>query len=146
MKKIIFISLAFLFSFGDSALPSVPTDRIMDKFHQDFPAVHQQIIRDCGDYYVIFFKDMEASSCRVFYTSAGAMLGTIKYYDAAKLDAFIRCKVAQKYHGKEIKGITELTSTDYHYYEIILQDNKGGCRIRYDGNGTMTMLQKWHTI
>ena len=146
MKKISFISLAILFTSGAIALPNSPSDRIMDIFHKDFPAVHQQIIGDCGDYFVIYFKDTDVSSWRVFYDAKGKMIGTIKYYDASKLDPFIRRIINEKYHGKEIKGITEINSNDVHNYEIILQDKKGGCKVKYEGMGIITMVQKWTTF
>jgi len=146
MKKIFFIGLTILFTSGAIALPTSPSDRILDMFHQHFPAVHQQIIKDCGDYFVVYFKENEVSSCRVFYTPKGAMIGTIRYYDGSKLDPFIRCMINEKYKGKEIKGITEVSSNEVHSYEIILQDKKGGCKVKCDGNGRLTMVQKWTTL
>jgi hypothetical protein len=146
MKKIFFIGLTIFFTSGAIALPTSPSDKIMDMFHQDFPAVHEQIIKDCKDYFVVYFKDTDVSSCRVFYTPKGKMIGTIKYYDASKLDPFIHRIINEKYKGKEIKGITEMSSNDVHSYEIILQDKKGGCKVKYDGSGRLTMVQKWTTL
>ncbi len=142
MKKIIFISLTILFSLGAVALPSGPSDKIIDIFRQDFPNVQQQTIHDYGNYYMVYFKEDQLASCRVFYSTDGVLLGTIKYYDASKLDPFIRCEVKKKYHGKEIKGVTELTFKDVHTYEIVLQNSKGGCKVKYD-DGVMTMVEKW---
>jgi hypothetical protein len=146
MKKICFFALTILFTSGAMALPASPSDRITNIFHKDFPTVHQEIVQDCGDYFVVYFKEEELSSCRVFYTPKGVMIQTIKYYDVSKLDPFIRCLVNQKYKGQEIKGITETSSADVHNYEIILQGKKGGCKIKYEGMGLMTMVQKWNTL
>ena len=143
MKKLIFLCLFAVFSTGifASSYPDA-SERILKLFHRDFPNVHQQIFHDYGDSYMVYFKEDENSSCRVYYNLDGTMSETIKYYSAEQLDPFIRAKVDEKYHGKIIFGVTEVISNDEHFYEIVLQDNKAWYTIKSDAIGSMSLEKK----
>jgi hypothetical protein len=145
MKKITFITLTVIFTLGVFAsTPLDPSDKILNSFHQDFPNIQQQLIYNCGDCYMVCFKENEHSSCKAFYNLNGVLLYTIKYYDASKLDPFIRSTINKRYHGKDISGITEVTSPDTHFYEVILQDSKAWYTVKYDATGIIFLKSKWN--
>lgn len=138
MKKMIFMAFTVAISFSAFATnPAEPSDKILNSFRQDFPNVHQQLIRDCGNYYLVCFKEDEFTSCKVFYNLNGDILQTLKYYNASNLDPFIRAKVSKEFSGKDIYCITELTSKDDHYYEIKLQDNTSWYVVKYEMGRTI---------
>ncbi len=144
MKKLIFLCLVAVISAGSIFASPSPdaSEKILKLFHHDFPEVQKQTIYDYGDYYIVYFKEDENSSCRVFYNLDGDMLKTVKYYSADKLDPFIRAKVDEKYRGKTIYGITEVESEVEHFYQIILQDSKTWYYIKSDPTGSMTLEEK----
>lgn len=145
MKKMISLCLAVTFTLGVYAFP--PSDvsgKALESFHRDFPNVQKQTVKNCGNSVVVYFKEDDHSSCRVFYDLKGVLEEVIRYYDASKLSPFIRSKVNEKYPGKEISGITEVTSENTHFYEIQVQGTKVWYQIKCDADGTMTTEKKWH--
>lgn len=145
MKKMISLCLAVTFTLGVYALP--PSDipgKILESFHRDFPNVQKETIQNSGNSVVVYFNEDDHSSCRVFYDLKGMLKEVIRYYDASKLSPFIRSKVNEKFPGKEISGITEVTSENTHFYEIELQTTKVWYQIKCDADGTITTEKKWH--
>ena len=145
MKKMISLCLAVTFTLGVYALP--PSDipgKILESFHRDFPNVQKETIQNSGNSVVVYFNEDDHSSCRVFYDLKGVLKEVIRYYDASKLSPFIRSKVNEKFPGKEISGVTEVTSENTHFYEIELQTAKVWYQIKCDADGTITTEKKWH--
>lgn len=138
------LCLAVIFTLGVYALP--PADisgKVLKSFHRDFPNVHKQEIKNCGNSVIVYFED-DRSSCRVFYDLNGELKEMIRYYDASKLSPFIRSKVNEKFAGKEISGVTEVVSDNSRFYQINVQDTKVWYQIRCDADGTITTEKKWH--
>jgi hypothetical protein len=138
------LCLAVTFTLGVYAFP--PSDisgKVLESFHRDFPNVQNQSIKTIGNSVVVYFKD-DHSSCRVFYDLKGGLIAEIKCYDASELSPFIRSRVDEKFPGKDISSITEVTSQNEHYYEINVQGIKVWYQIKYDINGTIKIQKKWH--
>lgn len=144
MKKILSFCLAVTFTLGVYAFP--PSDvsgKVLESFHRDFPNVQQPTIRTSGNSVMVYFKEDDHSSCRVFYDLNGVLQEVIKYYDASKLSPFIRSKVNEKYAGKEISGVTEIVLANNRYYQLNIQDTKIWYQIKCSADGTVTTEKKW---
>jgi hypothetical protein len=144
MKKIIFLCLLTVIS--SASIFAIPepgaSDRILKLFHQDFPKIEKPFFYDLGDAYMVYYKKNDSSTGRVYYDMQGAMVKTLKYYGESELDPFIKAKVAAKYTGKKIYGITESSSEEGHSYTIVLEDAKCWYTIVSDETGSMTRVSK----
>ena len=54
----------------------------------------------------------------------GIVLSTTRYYTEQNLSPAIRAKVNEKYPGKKIFGITEVSNSENLTYNIVLEDEK----------------------
>ncbi len=73
---------------------------------------------------------------KAWFDKDGRLTRTIRYYQEENLAPFIKSHISQKYGSWEIFGITELSSKNSLYYEIVLKkeghirviamDNKAG--------------------
>lgn len=125
-----------------SPLPDA-SEKIVKLFHHDFPEVKQQTFHDEGDSYVIYFKKEAGSSCRVYYDAAGTVTKSVNYYPVSGLNPFIRAKVNARYKGKSIVGITEVVSSEGHFYQIQLQDDQHWFVISATATGDITLEKKF---
>lgn len=147
MKKILFLFFASVVSTGIFAtLPRTidSSGKIQKVFHQDFPQVTHFKIYTSGDEYVVYFSDdANHSSGRVYYDADGNILQTYKYYTGEQLPPFIHAKIKEKYNGKDISNVTEITDTDQHYYSIILSDSKQMFIVNSDEKGNLQLIKKY---
>ena len=149
MKKLILLCLTAVFSTGIFAIPSPASSadesaKILKLFHHNFPEVTNHSIYNLGDLYMVYFKnEKNNSSCRVYYDPKGNILQTIRYYSRNELCPFIRAKVDERFNGKTILNVTDLTNDNEHYYQIILQDSKSLFIVHADDNGNMEIEKKY---
>lgn len=147
MKKIVFLCLSSLLVTGVFAEtlqdPGTP-EKILKIFHQDFPEVIQPKIKRVGEYYQLYFKNVDNnSSCRILYTTDGKITETIRYYSCEQLSPFIRARIIDKFEGKDITGVTEITNESDHYYQFILEDSKALFVVRADIYGNILRKKKY---
>jgi hypothetical protein len=121
---------------------SSASEKILKIFHAEFPEIKTQSFFDYGDSYLVYFKKDDLTTGRVYYDKDGKMTRSIRYYFEAQLNPFIKDKVNAKYKGKNIFGVTEIISSDEHFYQVILQDEKNWYTIESDDTGNMTMVNK----
>jgi len=147
MKKILFLIIVSFVSTGIFATPHETIDssrKIQKVFHQDFPEVTHFKIYTSGDQYRVYFNDdANHSSGRVYYDTDGNILQTYKYYPGEQLPPFIRTKIKEKYDGKNISNVTEITNPDQHYYSIILSDSKQMFIVNADEKGNLQLIKKY---
>lgn len=144
MKKIIFLCMLTVMSSASIFAISEPgaSERILKLFHQAFPKIEKPVFYDFGDGYMIYYKKNDSSAGRVYYDIQGDMVKTLKYYGESELDPFIGGKIADKYRGKRIFGVTEMVSDDEHSYHIVLEDAKYWYTVVSDATGSMSLVSK----
>lgn len=147
MKKILFLLIVSVASTGLFATPhnSLDSSKKIEKvFHQDFPKVTNFKIYTSRDEYIVYFSDdLNHSSGRVYYDTDGNILQTYKYYSGEQLSPFIRAKINEKYQGKNISNVTEVTTPDQHYYNIILSDSTQMYIVNSDEKGNLQLIKKY---
>jgi hypothetical protein len=144
MKKIIFACLATLIStaFVNAAPASVVTEKVLKVFHDAFPEVKEPTWYNFDSYYEVYFTNPDNSSCRIDYSQDGIVLNTTRYYTSQNLSPAIRAKVNEKYPGKKIFGITEVSNNDTVIYHIVLEDDKYWLNIQSDATGNIAVEKK----
>ena len=144
MKKIIFACLAaFISTTSVFAAPTaLVTEKVLKVFHDAFPEVKQPTWYNFDNYYEVYFTNADNSSCRIDYNPDGILLSTTRYYTSQNLSPAIRAKVNEKYPGKKIFGITEVSTSDMLTYHIVLEDNKYWLNVQSDATGNISLEKK----
>lgn len=147
MKKIISLCLAAFISLGIfAAPPHVPDSsvKIQKIFNHDFPEATFFKVTPSGHYYMVYYKETQnANSGRVYYDADGNILQTFRYYTGDQLAPFIRAKISKTYVGTDIYGVTEVTNSEEHYYQVILKDSKQMFIIQSDAKGNLRLIEKY---
>lgn len=144
MKKIILASVITLFSATTIfAKPShLVNEKVLKVFHEAFPEVTQPTWYNFDNYFEVFFTNADNTSCRIDYDPDGNVLSTTRYYTAQGLSPAIRAKVFEKYPGKNIFGVTEVSNNEKVVYHIVLQDEKYWYNIESDATGSIRLEKK----
>jgi len=144
MKRIIFACLAvFVATTAAIAAPaSVVTEKVLKVFHDAFPEVTKPTWYNFDNYYEVYFTNPDNSSCRIDYSPEGIVLSTTRYYTSQNLAPAIRAKVNEKYPGKKIFGITEVSNNETLTYHIVLEDDKYWLTVQSDATGNITLEKK----
>lgn len=144
MKKITFLCLILAYGAGTFAtsFPDAP-EKILQKFHRDFPNVKNQSISLVGDSYMVYFQNEDQKTAyRVYYNTEGNILQTIKYYSSENLAPFIRSRVNSKFKDKTINSVTDVTNDSGHFYQIVLEDSKSWVYLDVNENGSIQVQKK----
>lgn len=143
MKKFLFVCLVALISATSicASPTSLVTKKVLDVFHAAFPEVKQPIWYNYDNYYEVFFTNADNSSCRIDYDADGVVLSSTRYYTEQGLSPAIRAKVNERYPGKKIFGVTEVSNSENVSYHIVLEDNKYWYNIESNETGN-TRLEK----
>ena len=144
MKKIIFVCLAAIIATTSTfaAPSSIVTEKVLKVFHDAFPEVTQPIWYNFDNYYEVYFTNADNTSCRIDYNPDGIVLSTTRYYGSQNLSPAIRAKVNEKYPGKKIFGITEVSNSEMVIYHIVLEDSKYWLNIESDATGNINLEKK----
>ena len=140
MKKMFLLLImisAATFSFANTPV----SEKVLKIFRDVYPNVENAKWYENENSYEVYFEKDDVK-CRIRYDIGGKLLSTTRYYSENTLAPFLRVKVAQKFKGKKVFGITELTTEDQLFYEIILEDDKHWYHVHSDGMGQMTLAQK----
>ena len=144
MKKIIFACLVTIASSTSifAAPASLVTEKVLKVFHEAFPEVKQSSWYTFDNYYEVYFTNPDNSSCRIDYSPDGILLSTTRYYTEQNLSPAIRAKVNEKYPGKKIFGVTEVSNSEKVTYNIVLEDDKNWYNIESDATGFIRLNKK----
>ena len=143
MKKLLFIA-AMLTSLISSAIPtpSDVTDRILRAFKETFKGAKEITWHEYPDYYQANFKQDEVQ-IRAQYSDDGTLLKTIRYYGESQLIPNIVARLKKKYAGKEIFGVTEVSSNEELTFVINLRDNDHWYIVKSDVLGNLEQTEKY---
>ena len=144
MKKIILVWLIAIISATSvlAAPNSLVTEKVLKVFHEAFPEVKQPVWYTFDNYYEVYFTNSDNSSCRIDYSPDGIVMSTTRYYTEKELPPAIRAKVNEKYPGKKIFGVTEVSNSENLIYYIVLEDDANWYNIESDATGIMKLDKK----
>jgi hypothetical protein len=140
MKKI-FFALALLVGTASFAANPEVDEQVSKQFKETFPSAQEVKWFEYETFYEVVFKNNDIL-CRVKYDLKGNIISTRRDYTEKDLSLFIVAKVKEKYQGKKIFGITEITSSEGVTYNIVLEDDKYWTNINSDESGNFSQVQK----
>ena len=126
-----------------TAVSAAPvSEKVLKIFTTAFPEVQETTWYNYETYYSVYFKNSDDSKCRIDYDTDGKIISTTRYYSGEALPPFIRGKVNEKFPGKQIFGVTEVSSPDDMAYHIVLEDEKNWYNIKSDATGSISTEKK----
>ena len=134
MKKIFVLAAALLVS--ASILYAEPESKMEKTFRETFPnAQHVKWHQDADGYLVSFTQG--SMPVKIAYDKKGNFIQALRYYTEKELPTNILIAVKNKYHDKNIYGVTERTTSDEVTYHISLYDGTTLHTIKAYSNGTI---------
>ncbi|MDQ3278384.1 MAG: hypothetical protein M3Q06_08650 [Bacteroidota bacterium] len=143
MKKL-FASLLLLcaISVATTSFANPPvTEQVLKQFTSSFPTVVDARWFEGDNYFDVYFEK-EQVKYNIRYDRKGKILSTRNYYTGEKLAPFLRSKLAEKFPGKTVFGVTEITNSEEMYYVIALEDKTSWTNVHADAVGQLTVLEK----
>ena len=144
MKKLFY--LAFLLTgFVATAAPVTSPDvneKILKAFKETFATAKDVSWYEYEDYSQANFI-VDRIQVRAQYAEDGKLLRTIRYYGEKELLPSIVAKLKKKYVGKEIKGVTELSSETEVSFTINIRDEDKWYIVKSDVYGNLEQKDKF---
>ncbi|MGN6163969.1 MAG: hypothetical protein ACTHOF_05440 [Flavisolibacter sp.] len=140
MKKIFLIAAAMI-AFVSVSFAADPNQKVLDAFHKTFQQVKDVNWQDVDNKYEANFSQNNITF-RVMYDEEGNVVKSIRYYFAKTLPIFIQAKLAKKYDGKTVFGVTEISTENELTYYIILEDQTNWIHVQSDAYGNMFTEKK----
>lgn len=140
MKKILIaiVFISSLCSFTDETTVDV---KVLDAFNKTFINVQDVSWSSSPQSYEVNFK-LNDILTRVTYDKQGVATQTIRYYGESGLPMVVLTKVKNRFEGKKIFGVTEVTSGDETAYHIILEDANTWLSIKANPSGEIETGKK----
>jgi len=140
MKKflLMLLVLASSFAYANNTID----EKILKTFKEAFPKAEKVTwYEEGGSYQVLFTCD--AVKCRMYFDNKGDATKTIRYYTEQNLCPLVMTKIKQKFAGKNIFGITEVSTDSGTTYNIILEDEKKWYHVLVDTDGSVQLEKKY---
>ena len=142
MKKILFAALLSLGSLSLFAAGPGVDEKILESFNKTFRNAEEVSWTEMEDSYQVSFKQNTISS-KITYDKQGNIVKTLRYYFEDQLPLMILSKVKNKYAGKKVHGVVEVSSESGTYYHITLEDEKSWTELKADVFANITVVKKF---
>src|SRR5829696_5386255 len=106
MKKIFFLLVMISTVSVSFANPPV-SEKVLKVFRDVFPTVENAKWYENENFFEVYFDNNDIK-CRIRYNLNRKVLSTTRYYTENSIATFLRAKIAKKYAGKKIFGVTEV--------------------------------------
>lgn len=136
--------LAAALSLGLNTMAAGPTvnEKALKTFNTIFSHAQNVQWSTTADYNEASFRSGSVTT-RAVIDNNGTLIRTIRYYKENLLPPNILYKVKKRYDGKEIYGITEVTSADGTNYHIVVRDNRNIYKVLADNSGSLMQTAKF---
>lgn len=141
MKKITLVLVLIAAVSFAYAKPPV-SEKVLKIFNSTFPGVENTHWYEYDNYYEAYFDNGDVK-CRAKFDANGKLISTIRYYGEKMVSPFLKAKLAAKFPGKTIFGVTEENSDSELTYNFVLEDSKTWTHVKSDGTGQMEVTEKF---
>jgi hypothetical protein len=118
------------------------SEKMLLAFQQTFPDAKQVIwVEEPGGYQVSFRQNNILTNAE--YDKDAHFVSSLRYYTEKNLPVMIICQLQKKYAGKNVWGVTELSTETSTEYYVKLVDDKNWYTIRSDADGNMQVVEKY---
>jgi hypothetical protein len=141
MKKL-FISMVCTCMLVITSLANTPNEKVLKAFESAFMQAENVHWTDYTDYYEVSFS-LPKLRATIRYDQDGKQLNAKKYYDETGLPAQVQAVLKNKFPGKTIYGVTEITEPGKRVlYYVKMQDDQNWITVKITGNGQPRIYEK----
>lgn len=142
MKKLIYLAVMLISLSATAATPPEISEKVLKAFKQTFTDAENVTWKELDNSCQANFKLSEIQ-VRAMYDNEGNLLETVRYYGERNLPPNILARLKKKYMGKEIFGVTEVSSDTEVYYHISLKDEKNWYTVKSDPYANLQQTDKF---
>ncbi|MEJ7680628.1 MAG: hypothetical protein WKG06_22795 [Segetibacter sp.] len=144
MKKIFsfFIAACIFLSFGFINPGINISPKVLDAFNEDFNNVKNIKWFTCENTFIVSFEQNNIHT-RIDYDKNGHFLSSMRYYSENNLPFNILLKIKEKYKGKTIRIVTEVTDQDSILYSINVEDEENVYVIESNSGAFIHLVKKF---
>jgi hypothetical protein len=143
MKKILFLAVLLTGLATTAATPPEISEKVLKAFKETFTTAENVTWEEFENKsYQANFKENEII-IKAMFDNDGNLLETIRYYGEKTLPPNIINKLKKKYMGKEVFGVTEITSETEVSYYISLKDEKNWFVVKSDPYANLQQTDKF---
>ncbi|HEX7754012.1 MAG TPA: hypothetical protein VF421_01605 [Niabella sp.] len=142
--KLFILTAALLFGLNAMATTIHPTvnEKVLKTFNEVFTNAQDVQWSTTAEYSEASFSAGSVTS-RAMFDNSGKLIRTIRYYNENHLPSTIIYKLKNKYAGREIYGVTEVTNTEGISYNVVLRDSKNIYNVAVSNDGSITLASKF---
>jgi hypothetical protein len=141
MKKLIYLAV-MLTGLAAAANPPEISEKVLKAFRETFVSAESVVWKEMNNSVQANFK-LNEIQVRASYDNDGNLLETIRYYGEQNLPPNILAKLKKRYAGKEVFGVTEITSENEVSYHITLKDEKNWYTVKSDPYANFQLTDKF---
>lgn len=143
MKKFIYLAVMLT---GFSAMASTPpeiSEKVLKAFKATFTDAENVTWKELDNNNSQANFKVSEIQVRAMYDNEGNLLETVRYYGERNLPPNILARLKKRYVGKEVFGVTEISSESEIAYHITLKDEKNWYTIKSDPYGNLQQTDKF---
>ncbi len=125
-----------------AATPPEVSEKVLKAFKETFADASNVVWTEADNNYKATFLQSEIRAMAI-YNNDGNLLQTVRYYEGKYLPPNIVASLKKRYGGKEIYGVTEISSESDMNYHITLKDDKNWYTVKSDPYGNLEQTQKF---
>jgi hypothetical protein len=118
------------------------SEKMLQAFQQTFPDAKQVKWVEEPNGYQVSFRQSDILT-KVEYDKDAHFVSSLRYYSEKNLPVTIICQLQKKYAGKNVWGVTELSTETSTEYYVKLVDDQNWYTIRSDADGNMQVVEKY---
>lgn len=142
MKKFIYLAVLLAGLSASAATPPEVSEKVLKAFKETFNGAQDVVWKEYDNNCQANFKLSEVQ-VRAVYDRDGNLLETVRYYAEKNLPPNIVAKLKKRYAGKEIFGVTEISSENDIAYHITLKDDKHWYTVKADPYANLQQTDKF---
>lgn len=144
MKKIFVIVLLVCQLFIEVAYSMEPqiNEKVMKTFRQLFSMAEHVNWNSKQNVFFAGFK-LNGIQTKAAFKKNGELIYTIRYYAEEMLPTFVLYKIKSKYAKYTIHGVTEVTTNDILFYEVVLKNEKNYVYVSSDSQGNLKSMRRF---
>lgn len=142
MKRFIYLGIMLISLSANAATPPDISEKVLKAFKETFLGAENVTWRELENSVQANFKLSEIQ-VRAIYDNEGNLLETVRYYGERNLPPNIMAKLRKKYAGKEVFGVTEMSSENELSYHITLKDEKNWYVVKSDPYSNLQQTDKF---
>ena len=142
MKKILHIAVMLIGMSATAATPPEISQKVLKAFKETFFNAENVTWKEMDNSCQANFNLSEIQ-VRAVYDNDGTLLETVRYYGEKNLPPNVLSRLKKKYAGKEIFGVTEISSDTEVAYHVTLKDDKNWYTVKADPYGNLQQTDKF---